>query len=699
MIWRLAVAVLLWAAGTAQAATYYVATTGNDANDGSSGSPYRTMKRCTQAPTAPGDTCIVRDGTYVAADIGRTDYALWLAASQGSVAGTSGSPITLKSEHYLGAVVKVPSVNAGSSAMRISQPYWIIEGFDINGTGTVWNTGASASAAGITVVANNVTIRRNHIWDIARTMCSNSAFGQSGILVNNNVQNTLIEYNRLHQIGRLRNGESGCVTTAFQHDHGIYSAGADVVTIRHNEIYDTNRGYPIHVYTSGATHDGITIVQNTVSGGSPTTLPAGQIILCNTVSNVTIKNNLFHAAPLGYPINYCPGTTATNVVITYNVQDAEDDDATNDMQNPSSKPASGITANNNVFNATLGLANTTAGSENFTLLSTSAAINAGVALGDAFCGSAPDMGAYETCGPASATITGATMEVNVGQAHPPLQPNGTGVSLSCVGGGCGSAAAGAVTLKSGSDSIASIAVTGLPGGVCSSGDTYTVTCSTCGWTDSALVGGMTNQPTLSFTGFAVTNNCAGSPGGGQDGEHELKAIRFQKVYLEGGAPVDWGTGINQPQTVVRHGAVAVLAQIDCKNVSPCTGAAYQWRYSLDGVNFTNIIPNTPTSDGVSMWGTDADARLNRFAAAGCPLSGGLSCAEGETTVTNANSTTARDLAQNSSYTIRAIVRIHDPPSADVYIAPFHSNGNPLVGGLTPAGGAHIVVIDPEGSGS
>ncbi|PYI51933.1 OmpL47-type beta-barrel domain-containing protein [Paenibacillus flagellatus] len=48
----------------AAAATYYVSTSGDDANPGTSPSgPFRTINRCAQA-MAPGDTCVIDSGTY-----------------------------------------------------------------------------------------------------------------------------------------------------------------------------------------------------------------------------------------------------------------------------------------------------------------------------------------------------------------------------------------------------------------------------------------------------------------------------------------------------------------------------------------------------------------------------------------------------------------------------------------------------------
>jgi hypothetical protein len=77
------------------ATNYYVATTGNDANPGTSASPFRTIQKCADVMVA-GDTCLVRSGTY--------RETVTPARS-----GTSGSPITYRPD--TGATVTVSGAN------------------------------------------------------------------------------------------------------------------------------------------------------------------------------------------------------------------------------------------------------------------------------------------------------------------------------------------------------------------------------------------------------------------------------------------------------------------------------------------------------------------------------------------------------------------------------------------------------------
>ena len=60
----LTILVLLFAAPFAHAATYYVATAGNDANPGTQAQPFRTIAKGIVVSAANGDTVLLADGTY-----------------------------------------------------------------------------------------------------------------------------------------------------------------------------------------------------------------------------------------------------------------------------------------------------------------------------------------------------------------------------------------------------------------------------------------------------------------------------------------------------------------------------------------------------------------------------------------------------------------------------------------------------------
>lgn len=614
------------------AATYYVDDSlGSDSNNGSSGSPYKTINRGTQSPTAPGDTIIVRSGTYTASDIGRSDKAVYIIASLGSVAGTSAAPITIRSETPQGAQIKIPSLDSGTHGIDISQPYYIIEGFDINSVGVTQNTGLSNATAAIIINASNTTIRRNYIRDVSRTMCSNSAFSHQGISLTNGVQNTLIEYNTFARIGRRLNGESGCVTDKYQHDHGIYSKGADFVTIRYNQFYQTDRGFVIQLFTTGATHDHISIVHNSIDGGSPDTRLSGTMVLCNTLSNIDIKNNVIRNPAHGYMVSWCSGTTATNMFVRNNASNTHDESGTVDFLNPGSLPSSGITVSGTLPDKTLGWASTTTDAEDFTLTSSSTAlIDAGTDISLAYNGSAPDIGAFETFTFSSCTATAATkiQGTFTNNLNPPLLPVSGITTFTARKNGANNVLSGLpVTVA---DNIVEITTTNSYAG----GDTVDISWTSGNITDSSKVGGVLNQPYLvTLTNQSCTNNLTGP---GPTYTLTQAAFEWHDAYGTESSPIilplgfaSTGAAENLSITypVYPGSKWRTRFSIVC-GVATCPDDAYVLKYSRNGGSYTTI-PDTAGSDGISFCGIIATnpangaATTNQLSTSGTFRAGGV----------------------------------------------------------------------------
>lgn len=497
-------------------ATYYVSTVGNDANDGSSESPWRNPQKCALSPIAAGDTCIVRSGTYT--DHDANGNVVQISSSLSSPIGTASAPITIRSEVPYGAIIQVPgTMNGGNNGFFVSRPYYIIEWFDIDGTGGSNNTGTNAAHHGLSVYASNTTIRNNKIHHIARTLCSTSVFGMDGIFLNAGTADQLIEDNTLYTIGRLRGdtGESGCTLTAgsgglSHHDHGIYSAGVTNLTIRRNVFYDINRGYAVQFYLSGgATHVNVKMSHNTFAGKAPTSWPISQVLLTGTITGCDINNNVFYQ-PHTAPFRGSGALTVTGCTISHNSTDINEASGPDDFFT-GTVPA-GVTLSNNTESASLGFVNalctqSDGGCQNtdFHLLSTSALINAGADLGAAFCGSAPDRGRYEVCAPQSAAIDTVNVDLAMDGIYLPYSPQSgaTGWSVSC-SPSCGTLTVANVTALS--NSVLRVQISGFTGGFCLNTQTITVSYSSA--TGSLL--DSVGQPVYSFSSFPVTNNCSGS---------------------------------------------------------------------------------------------------------------------------------------------------------------------------------------------
>lgn len=367
--------------GLLSAATYYVGTTGNDSNDGSSGSRFLTIGKCLSVVSA-GDTCIVGSGTYTDTDGNGT-----VAATTSGHAGASGNPITLQSETLYGAIITVPGLsNQQNTGLAIGVNYLTVRYFDI--TGGLSGTGSTNAHTGIEVgAATGVILENNRFHDIARTLCYNDPFGNQAVFASGST-NLKIRNNIVYSVGRLRNGESGCSTTIHQHDHGFYLAGNAGLEVTYNVIWDTNRGYPIHLY--GGTSSNQVIAHNTLIGSSPTGSPAGQILFGETITTADIVNNLSYDSPYFLDPNLA---TASGVTVRYNIMDGVEKVTTK----------AGVTFSNNLQSSTT-IRLTNPGSNDYTLQSNSAAVDAGTILGGSFTynGAAPDMGAFETS-PGAAT--------------------------------------------------------------------------------------------------------------------------------------------------------------------------------------------------------------------------------------------------------------------------------------------------------
>lgn len=375
----LSVLLLLFGSSTAEGATYYVATSGSDANPGTSSNPWRNPQKCAASPIQAGDTCIVRKGTYE--EPNRNGIVVYVRAS--SPAGTASQPITIKSETPLDAKIIIPSsVNAANAGFYVTRPYYIIEGFDISGGE---NDGDSASHHAITFSpsATGGIARLNSIHHVGRTVCSDTVYGFDGVFVHA-TSDVLIERNTIYSIGRLRDGENGCSTIRFQNDHGIYAAATTNLTIRRNVFYDTNRGWPIHIYKSREKTTNLNISHNTLAGRSPTGKPYGHILLANTINGASIKNNISVDAQTGMVNAYA--LTATDIIVSHNLSDTLE---------KTGLSMSGVTFTNNIQrNTNLGFIDKSR--NDFRLTSASAAINRGTTVGvPPVRDGAPDIGAYE----------------------------------------------------------------------------------------------------------------------------------------------------------------------------------------------------------------------------------------------------------------------------------------------------------------
>ncbi|HEX2251559.1 MAG TPA: right-handed parallel beta-helix repeat-containing protein [Gemmatimonadales bacterium] len=258
---------------------YYVDSRGLDSATGDSTAPFRSIQQAA-AVAGPGDTILVRPGIYTGAD-----RVVSLTRS-----GRPGAWITFLSEHRWKAIVD------GRDGQSMEAWYFgpgvghiRVEGFEIRG----FYEHAFDTYGGD---VHDLIIARNRVHHIGRN-CTDTSNGRTGASLGAGTRRVILDGNLWHDIGRLAPGEQGCSpkTRYYQnHDHGIYVADADDITIINNVFYAFSRGWAIHRYHSrGTSSRGLLIANNTFTGRNP--YRPGQIILATPTSQLRIENNIFDA--------------------------------------------------------------------------------------------------------------------------------------------------------------------------------------------------------------------------------------------------------------------------------------------------------------------------------------------------------------------------------------------------------------------
>jgi hypothetical protein len=190
--------------------------------------------------------------------------------------------------------------------------YVRVEGFEITG---LQEHGFDTYGGGV----HDLLIARNHVHHIGRN-CTDTSNGRTGASLGEGTHRVTFDGNVWHDIGRFAPGESGC-TPANQnyqnHDHAIYVADANEITITNNVFYNLARGWAVHRYFSrGSPSHGLTIVNNTFAGQNP--YRPGQIILATPTSGLRIENNIFYGpqeAALYFEDLDFPGAAVRNNMI------------------------------------------------------------------------------------------------------------------------------------------------------------------------------------------------------------------------------------------------------------------------------------------------------------------------------------------------------------------------------------------------
>ena len=469
----------------ASAATYYVSPSGNDSNSGSQSAPFQTIQQAANIVN-PGDTVIVGDGTYTANNTGSNNGAtVWISRS-----GSSGSPITFKSQNKWGAIIDGQSnYNSYNIAIASGTHDINLEGFRLQNAEYV---GIDAQWGG----NSNINVYNNNIGPIGSDgggQCGGN--GGAAIVFNYAQHNITVDSNIAHDIG----GSSSSCGTHYSLIHGIdfeYNTAFSNITVINNICYNNIYGWDMQFYSDSSTSpNNISIIGNTFASTNGAG-DAGQIILAESVGNPLIEDNIFYHAGNGVAVNY----SGSNFI------------ANNNLTTGSSM-GSGWTGSNNILNKDPLFANPS--DYNFQLQSGSPAIGTGLAWsgrtydasGNTLPGT-PDIGAFEYMSSASTSISGTS---NTGSTSTSGTTSSTGSTSTS-----GTTSIGSTTLPNNSTNTVTISTgTSSTGSNVTSGNTaLTNSTSSSGTTSTTLShpdpiapsNGTTTGTTVTFQWKKVNGN-------------------------------------------------------------------------------------------------------------------------------------------------------------------------------------------------
>jgi chitodextrinase len=262
--------------------TYYVSTTGSDANPGTYALPWRTIQKALNTLQA-GQTAVVMGGTYA----GNLVF---------SRSGTASAPITVTANP--GDTVVLHAASASGDGvdwypLQITGSYFRLRGFVIeNGFGT------SDANVYLWGGANHVELSGNEI-----------RYGQDqGIFADNTTSYLYLLDNKIH--------DNGWNHLSTQHQsHGIYIEGGNDL-IANNQVYNHPYGFGMQIYP--ANHDSV-VVDNTVAASGHSSIVVGG---SGGVYNLTIRNNILYGGDYGIDHDTCPTGAVTidhNLIYAYNV--------------------------------------------------------------------------------------------------------------------------------------------------------------------------------------------------------------------------------------------------------------------------------------------------------------------------------------------------------------------------------------------
>jgi len=302
----------LFGASAVDAATYYTATTGHDANPGTAAAPFRTVNKGVKG-LKPGDTLLIKSGTYAEA-LRNTIPGGTSWSAPVTVAAYPGHTVTLRPN----AGTDILLYFAGATKHHIIVDGLILDGTNITGSGIiisydgtdpaksahhiriknteikniphtgvdvrraspfnefvnlrVHRTGLSGSGHGFYIHSDNNVVEHSHIYD-------NSKCGVQFYDTQGGVNHNIFRYNRVYNNGKGPQG--GQYDTTCKTGFWI---GAGTGTLAYNNLIWDNQGIGIMVGGGAANAQ---VYNNTIHGNGQQGL-----YINGGSSNAVVKNNI-----------------------------------------------------------------------------------------------------------------------------------------------------------------------------------------------------------------------------------------------------------------------------------------------------------------------------------------------------------------------------------------------------------------------
>jgi parallel beta-helix repeat protein len=294
-----AVSMIALSAASANAATYYVATSGNDANPGTIAAPFKTVSKAALV-VVPGDVVNVRGGVY---------YERVRIPSK----GTASARIVFQSYPGETAVIDGANVAADKATVHLTETEFVdFSGFEVRNSPfmgiNMWYT-------------KNTRVLNNHVHHARRNGIYAGADARgfsSDVTISGNIVRNTVEENQYHSMGT--EGWAGAVVVSYtdrftitsnkiynNDGEGLIALRGDNALIQGNEIYDN---YSVELYIDNARF--VTVDRNLVYSTGDTRwyrdgYPAAGIAVANETNTImnpssdnTFTNNIVVGSRWGF---------------------------------------------------------------------------------------------------------------------------------------------------------------------------------------------------------------------------------------------------------------------------------------------------------------------------------------------------------------------------------------------------------------